>query len=116
MDMKMKENRSTREKTENANAVSYTVTMKPIRKEHPEEMAEESLTRLIESYRRAPYPSEITILDIDEVVYERMTRLVQAIGREDVMTGSFVSRVIFEHLEKHADLIRKIEEQDPKRQ
>ena len=109
--MKMKENRSTRKKTENANAVSYTVTMKPIRKEHPEEMAEESLTRLIESYRRAP-----TILDIDEVVYERMTRLVQAIGREDVMTGSFVSRVIFEHLERHADLIRKIEEQDPKRQ
>ena len=51
--MKMKENRSTRGKTGNANAVSYTVTMKPVRKEHPEEMAEESLTRLIESYRCA---------------------------------------------------------------
>ena len=115
--MKMKENiRSTREKTGNANAVSCTVTMKPVRKEHPEEMAEESLTRLIESYRRASYPSETTILDIDEVVYERMTGLVQAIGREDVTTGSFVSRVIFEHLERHTDLIRKIEEQDPKRQ
>ena len=69
--MKMKENRSTRGKTGNANAVSYTVTMKPVRKEHPEEMAEESLTRLIESYRCAPYPSETTILNIDEVVYER---------------------------------------------
>ena len=71
----MKENRSTRGKTGNANAVSYTVTMKPVRKEHPEEMAEESLTRLIESYRCAPYPSETTILNIDEVVYERIPGL-----------------------------------------
>jgi hypothetical protein len=56
------------------------------------------------------------VLDIDEVVYERMDGLVQAIGREDVTTGSFVSRVISEHLEKHADMIRIIEEQGQKRQ
>lgn len=115
--MEMKENiRSVREKIRNANAASCIVTMKPAREEHPEEVTEESLARLIESYRRAPYPSETTILDIDEVVYERMAGLVQAIGREDVTTGSFVSRVIFEHLERHADMIRTIEEQGPKRQ
>lgn len=83
---------------------------------HPQGPAEESPARLIESYRRVPCLSESVVLDIDEVVYERMDGLVQAIGREDVTTGSFVSRVISEHLERHADMIRIIEEQGQKRQ
>ncbi len=82
----------------------------------PKSRAEESPARLIESYRRVPCLSESVVLDIDEVVYERMDGLVQAIGREDVTTGSFVSRVISEHLERHADMIRIIEEQGQKRQ
>ena len=117
MDMEMKENiRSARDKIGNANAASCVVTMKPTRGEHPEEVTTESQARLIESYRRTPYPSETIVLDIDEVVYERMSGLVQAIGREDVTTSSFVCRVIFEHLERYADMIRKIEKQGSKRQ
>lgn len=117
MDMEMKDNiRTTRGKTENADAVSCAATKGAAREGDPQGPAEESPARLIESYRRVPCLSESVVLDIDEVVYERMDGLVQAIGREDVTTGSFVSRVISEHLERHADMIRIIEEQGQKRQ
>lgn len=117
MDMEMKENiRTAGEKMGNADAASYATPKKPACERHFKDVTEESPERLIESYRCAPCPSETMVLDIDEVVHERMVGLVQAIGREDVTTGSFVSRVILEHMERHADMIRKIEEQGPKRQ
>lgn len=117
MDMEMKENiRNAGEKTGNADSSSYAATMEPAGEGHSKEVTEESPERLIESYRCAPCPSEITIMDIDEMVYERMAGLVRAIGREDVTIGSFVSRVVLEYLESHAGTIRKIEEQGPERQ
>lgn len=117
MDMEMKENiRTTRGKTENADTFSCATTKEAACEGHPQEPAGESLARLIESYRRVPCLSKSVVLDIDEVVYERMDGLVQAIGREDVTMGSFVNRVISEHLERHADMIRKIEGQGQKRQ
>ena len=115
--MEMKGNiRTTKEKAGNTDTVSCAATKGAVCEGHPKEPAKESPARLIESYRRVPCLSESVVLDIDEVVYERMTELVQAIGREDVTMGSFVSRVISEHLERHADMIRKIEEQGQKRQ
>ena len=115
--MEMKENiRTAGEKQRNADAASYAATKKPVGEGHSKEMTEESPERLIESCRCAPCPSETTVLDIDKVIYERMVGLVQAIGCEDVTTDSFVSRAILEHLERNANMNRKIEEQGPKRQ
>lgn len=117
MDMEMKENiRTTKEKAGNTDTVSCAATKGAACEGHSQEPAGESPARLIESYRRVPCLSESVVLDIDEMVYERMAGLVQVIGREDVTMGSFVSRVISEHLERHADMIQKIEEQGQKRQ